>query len=110
MAMANTEHKYDSIADELAERPNVERAKMFGMPVVKVNGNAFMGYFKHSMTFKLTGTAHANALKLKGARLFDPSGMGRPMKEWVQIPVTHAGKWKTFAQHALKYGSKLPAK
>jgi hypothetical protein len=108
--MASAEQKYESIADGMATRPNVARAKMFGMPVVKVNGNAFMGYFKDSMTFKLTGSAHADALKLKGAHLFDPSGIGRPMKEWVQIPVTHASKWKTFAQHALKYGSTLPAK
>ena len=108
--MADAQQKYHSIADELAGRPNVARAKMFGMPVVKVNGNAFMGYFKDSMTFKLTGRAHADALRLKGTQLFDPSGMGRPMKEWVQIPTAHATKWKQFAQHALKYVSTLPAK
>src|SRR5437867_10735310 len=103
--MASAEQKYDLIADDLATRPNVARAKMFGMPVVKVNGNAFMGYFKDSMTFKLTGNAHADALKLRGARLFDPSNMGRPMKEWVQVPATHASKWKQLAQRALKYVS-----
>src|SRR5437762_2557307 len=110
MTMAAAQAKYASIADDLASRPNVERAKMFGMPVVKVNGNAFMGYFKDSMTFKLTGKAHGDALKVKGARLFDPSNMGRPMKEWVQIPAAQASKWKLFAQHALKYVSTLPAK
>lgn len=89
--MADAETRYETLAETLAAQPNVTRAKMFGMPVVKVNGNAFMGYFKESMTFKLTGKSHASALKLAGARLFDPSGMGRPMKEWVQVPAAHAG-------------------
>ncbi len=108
--MADAQQKYDELAEELAAQPNVTRAKMFGMPVVKVNGNAFMGYFKDSMTFKLTGKSHAGALKLAGARLFDPSGMGRPMREWVQVPATHAGKWKRLAESALEYVSSLPAK
>src|SRR5713101_1372610 len=110
MIMADAQKKYDMLADGLAAQPNVARAKMFGMPVVKVNGNAFMGYFKDSMTFKLTGKAHADALKLKGAQLFDPSGMGRPMKEWVQVPAAHAARWKQLARSAMEYVATLAAK
>jgi hypothetical protein len=29
-------------------------------------------------------------LALKGAELFDPSGMGRPMKAWVVLPANKA--------------------
>jgi hypothetical protein len=108
--MVDVQKKYDGIVDDLTAQPNVVRSNMFGMPVVKVNGNAFMGYFKDSMTFKLTGKAHTDALKLKGAHLFDPSGMGRPMKEWVQIPAAQAARWKKYAKLALEYVSTLPKK
>jgi hypothetical protein len=108
--MPDIQKKYDALAADLAEQPNVLRAKMFGMPSVRVNGNAFLGFYKGELVCKLTGDAHAAALKLKGAQLFDPSEMNRPMKEWVQIPEAHAAKWKKFAQEALKYASSLPAK
>ena len=108
--MPDTQKKYDALAADLAEQPNVVRAKMFGMPSVRVNGNAFLGYFRGDLVCKLSGDVHAAALKLKGAHLFDPSEMNRPMKEWVQIPQAHAAKWKKLAQEALKYASSLPAK
>ena len=108
--MPDSQKKYDALAEDLAEQPNVVRAKMFGMPSVRVNGTAFLGYFRGSLVCKLHGDAHAAALKLKGAQLFDPSEMNRPMKEWVQIPEAHGAKWKKFAHEALKYGSSLPPK
>lgn len=108
--MADSQKKYDALAADLAEQPNVVRAKMFGMPSVRVNGNAFLGYYNGSLICKLTGAAHAAALKLKGAQLFDPSEMNRPMKEWVQIPAAHGTKWNKFADEALAYVSTLPPK
>ena len=54
------------------------------------------------MTFKLRGPAHARALELAGARLFDPSAIGRPMKEWVEVPAASADRWDELAQEALK--------
>ena len=41
--MPDTQKKYDTLAADLATQPHVARAKMFGMPSVKVNGNAFLG-------------------------------------------------------------------
>ena len=75
--MPDTQKKYDALAADLAEQPNVVRAKMFGMPSVRVNGNAFLGYFRGDLVCKLSGDVHAAALKLKGAHLFDPSEMNR---------------------------------
>ena len=37
------------------------------------------------------------------ARLWDPSGKHRPMKEWVQIPFACARAWPELAAQALKY-------
>lgn len=60
-------------------------------------------FFEDCMVFKLTGHVHKEALSLDGAKLFDPSGKGRPMKEWVQVPFEYAEKWKTFAKVSFDY-------
>ncbi|MCB0739092.1 MAG: hypothetical protein KDC92_16400, partial [Bacteroidetes bacterium] len=65
---------------------------MFGKPCFKINGKAFESFFQEEMVFKLNGQDHSNALSLNGAQLFDPSGKGRAMKEWVQVPTTYSDK------------------
>ncbi len=54
---------------------------------------------------KLLLSEHAEALALSDARLFDPMG-GRPMKEWIEVPVEHASLWLGFARAALRYVDK----
>jgi hypothetical protein len=80
-----------------------EESQMFGKPCFKINGKAFACFFENCMVFKLTGDEHAEAIKLKGAKLFDPSGKGRAMKEWVQLPYGHKDKWAGFAKSAFSY-------
>jgi hypothetical protein len=90
--------RFDEIADELAARdPAVALGQMFGMPCVKRNGKAGVGFYRGEMVFKLPDEVpRERALALKGAKLFDPMG-GRPMREWVQVPATHADEWAGFA-------------
>jgi hypothetical protein len=94
---------YDAVATELAATSSTTSGKMFGMPCLKNNGKAFAGYYEGAMVFKLTPPQHTEALNLSGARLFDPSDRGRPMKEWVEVPVEHASRWSEFARAALQY-------
>src|SRR6476620_3438699 len=78
---------FDKIVNEFAsDKAGIARSQMMGMPCLKVRGKMFAGYWRDAMVFKLVGTARAEAIKLKGAHLFDPSEMNRPMKEWVVIP------------------------
>ena len=56
------------------------------------------------MVFKLSGRAHAQALRIPGAHLFDPMG-GRPMKEWVVVPAPQAAEWANLADAAMEYCS-----
>ena len=93
--------RYDQIASELAAQ-EAQRGAMFGMPCLKANGKAFAGYFRNDMVFKLSGTAHARALALPGAHLFDPSEQDRPMKAWVQVPASSANEWEDLAQAAYR--------
>ncbi len=108
--MDDPEKIYDEIAAQLANQPGVVRAKMFGMPSVKINGNAFIGFEKGEMVFKLRGDSHKKALGAAGAHLFDPSGRGRPMKEWVSLPASASALWTDLADEALAYVSTMPMK
>jgi hypothetical protein len=83
------------------EHMGVVATKMFGMPSLKADGKAFGGFSGRAMVFKLAGEAHARALGLAGAHVFDPSGMGRAMKAWVVVPFAHAGEWEALAERAL---------
>jgi hypothetical protein len=96
---------YDAIAAALTKKGSVEASQMFGMPTLKVKGKAFAGLFNDAMVFKLKGVHHAAALALSGAKLFDPMG-GRPMKEWVQVPIQHASAWVKLAERARDYVAK----
>jgi len=93
---------YESVADELTATAEAVRSQMFGMPCLKRGSKAFAGDYHGAMVFKLRGEAHAQALALRGAHLFDPSGRDRPMKEWVVIPAEHAAHWPEFARLALE--------
>ena len=78
-------------------------SQMFGKPCFKINKKAFVCYFQESMVFKLEGGEHSKALNLEGAKLFDPSGKGRPMKAWVQVPFSHKETWSSFAKAAAEF-------
>ncbi len=93
---------YNAIAEELAATSATTIGQMFGMPCLKKNGKAYAGFFQDAMVFKLGGPRHAEALALAGAHLFDPSGRGRPMKEWVVVPFEHASTWSELAQDAFR--------
>ncbi len=108
--MERAEGLFAEIADQLAKQPGVVRAKLFGMPSVKVNGNAFMGFSNGEMVFKLSGGSHKQALAISGAKLFDPSGRNRPMKEWVSVPASASDQWTDLADAALAYVATLPMK
>jgi hypothetical protein len=108
-ASPTTERAYAAISARLAEL-GVESSTMFGMPALKLGGKAFAGLFGDAMVFKLEAQAHADALALTGAELFDPSGMGRAMKAWVVLPPAHEPRWRSFADHALRSAAPGTAK
>ena len=91
---------YERVAASLAPA-GVQASSMFGMPTLKLDGKALAGLRGDAMTFKLAPDALAEALRLDGAHLFDPSGMGRPMKAWAVVPLAHVAEWERLAQLAL---------
>ena len=93
----------NEIAVQLAPEPQVSTGKWFGKPCLKVRGRVFGALWGDDVAFKLTGDAHTEALRIEGARLFDPRGQGHPMKEWVQIPKSQSPVWTHFARLACEY-------
>src|SRR5262245_13566965 len=90
--------------DLLARNGDLERTKMMGMPSLKRNGKLVAGFVasEDAMVFKLEHpAAHAEALALDGAHLFDPGCRGRPFKEWVVVPPELADRWPDLADAAL---------
>ena len=94
---------YEAVVSEMLATSPTTSGKMFGMPTLKNSaGKAFAGYTEGAMVFKLGGAFHTEALALSGASLFDPMG-GRPMKEWVVVPVEHSSRWLEFTRYAFDY-------
>ncbi|MDB5049938.1 MAG: hypothetical protein JWO30_3009 [Fibrobacteres bacterium] len=108
--MSDTQKAFDALTEELARTKGAEKAQMFGKQCMKYRGNGFMAFFDGDIVLKLSGQSREDALRLEGSRLWDPSGQGRAMKEWVQIPAAHEAKWENLAMKAIEYISTLPQK
>ena len=74
-----------------------------GDRVLVLDCGRFAGLWGENLVFKLADPAHAEALALPGAHLFDPSGRNRPMKEWVAVPVSQSKRWPGLARAAFDY-------
>jgi hypothetical protein len=79
----------------------IELSQMFGKPCFKIGGKAFTCFYQNEMVFKLQGEYHIQALSLDGSQLFDPSGKGKAMKEWIQV--SNIDYWEVFANAAVDY-------
>ncbi len=95
--------EYAKLAGHFAGREGIESGQMFGKPCLKIKGKAFIAQHLETMVFKLGGPASADALALKGAKHWDPSGMGRPMKEWIAVPVRASADFERLAAAAFDF-------
>jgi len=100
-------NEQELLFNEIGEQVDgATKGQLFGKACFKMGKKAFCCFFENCMVFKLPQPAHAEALNLEGAELFDPSGKGRPMKEWVQIPYNSSKKWLHYANISAHYVSK----
>lgn len=83
-------------------------SQMFGKPCFKTGKKAFVCFFKECMVFKLPPEEIETIFRTYGGcELFDPSGKGRAMKAWVQIPFEHAVQWKDLASISKEFVESL---
>ena len=96
-----TVERFDRLAETFVAR-GATRSQMFGMPVLKAGDKVFAGTFGDAMTFKLGPDDLERARALTGVEAFEPM-KGRPMKEWVLVPLAHAKRWSDLAERAFTY-------
>ena len=103
--MSTAVKDFKKLVLSMANHDGVTSGQMFGKACLKVYGKAFVSQHKETVVFKLNGKFHEKAMKLSGAMLWDPSGKGRPMKEWVALTHDHNNHFSAFARAALAYVS-----
>jgi TfoX-like protein len=93
------EDSYEAVVAELCADPAVERTQMMGMPSLKLGGKLFGGTWGGELVVKL-GRERVDELIAAGrAAPFDPSGRGRPMKDWALVHEP-ADDWLALAEEA----------
>ncbi len=82
--MSSTQKLFEALIDKT---DGAELSQMFGKPCGKLNKKAFIVLFEDEVVFKL-GREHIAEwiLTCNGSKNFDPSGKGRAMKDWLQVP------------------------
>jgi hypothetical protein len=96
---------YEKLVAKLTAEDGVTASQMFGKACLKISGKAFLAQHLDCVVFKLTGKQHEKAMGLPGAKLWDPSGKGRAMKEWVAVPTSQVSSFAALAKAAMAYVS-----
>ena len=96
-----TAERFEALAEGFVAR-GAKRSQMFGMPVLKAGDKVFAGTFGDAMTFKLGPGDLEQARTQSGVESFEPM-KGRPMKEWVLVPLAYAKRWQDLAERAFSY-------
>ncbi|TGK28994.1 DUF773 domain-containing protein [Leptospira gomenensis] len=90
----------------LAKQNDTTSGKWFGLYSLNLNGKPFAASYEGQLVLKLGAeTISALVSRYPGSKLFDPSGMNRAMKDWLQIPEEFSGDWLELAQKALVFAS-----
>ena len=81
----------------------VALGQMFGARSLTLNGKALGCLYGDGLAVKLARDTSEleEALALLAAQLFDPSGQGRPFKDWVLVPLDSQGRWLPLMEAAL---------
>jgi TfoX/Sxy family transcriptional regulator of competence genes len=94
-----SDEAYRAVVEELIADPMVSDAKMMGMPALKYGSKMFGGAFEDDLVVKLGRERVEELIEAGRARSFDPSGRGRPMKDWALVgPPTD--DWLELAEEA----------
>lgn len=95
--------EFEKLTEYLESSHGAVAGQMFGKKCIKVNGKAAIALFNESLVFKLPDISHEHAMSLSGSILWDPSGKGRPMKEWVQVLLKHKSEFAGLSESSANY-------
>lgn len=92
--------------------PEAQTRKVFGYPAAFMNGQMFAGLHQDNMILRLSDNDRRGLIGQKGAKIFEPMP-GRPMREYVVVPVSILKSTKQldgWLGKALAYAQSLPPK
>lgn len=94
---------FEEIVEELA-RLGVVEGVMFGARALKLNGKAVGCLSGDELAVKLLrdGPELEAALAIEGSELFDPSGKGRPFRDWALVPSAAVERWPLLVEDAVR--------
>lgn len=97
--MREEPEEYRTLVEALLSAGDVRERTMMGMPSLTVGGRLFAGLARGGIAVKV-GRERVEGLRASGRALpFDPSGRGRPMKDWALVPPP-ADDWQALAEEA----------
>jgi TfoX/Sxy family transcriptional regulator of competence genes len=89
---------YRDVVAELRADPAVSEGRMMGMPALKVGRKMFGGLYRDRLVVRIGRERVAELVEAGRAEPFDPSGLGRPMKDWAVL--RPAPDWLALAEEA----------
>jgi hypothetical protein len=93
---------FEATLDEVAVAGDVQRAVWFGAPAAKVAGRIFIALRRGALIARLGAEEVDHRVAAGDGVRFDPSGRGRPMKDWLESNAEHA-EWTELALGALAF-------
>jgi hypothetical protein len=93
---------FATVVDELAIVGDVEQALWFGAPALKVEGRIFVALRRGALLARLGADEVDQRVARRDGVRFDPSGKGRPMKDWLESTAEH-DQWVELALAALAF-------
>jgi hypothetical protein len=113
MAWAKTPiENHELFRAALPRDPRIVQKKMFGCLVGMVHGRMYAATFGRSVFVRLSPDDRAEALRLDGAEIWDPRGLGGE-RETIFFPETildEPGELRDWLQRGLAYSVTLPPK
>jgi TfoX/Sxy family transcriptional regulator of competence genes len=92
------------VVHELLADPSVSEGQMMGMPALKVGSKMFGGLSEDELVLKIGRERAAELIAGGRASEFDPSGRGRPMKDWAKLREP-ADDWLALAEEAKRFSA-----
>ncbi|EMK20629.1 hypothetical protein [Leptospira kirschneri] len=99
---------FETFSDNFQSKHNkVTSGKWFGLTSLNIEEKPFATFFEGSLALKLGAEKIAEIIsRYPGAKLFDPSGNNKAMKDWLQIPAEFEQDWLDLAEDALVFAEK----
>jgi hypothetical protein len=98
--MSAEPESYRRLVESLLQSdPAVTEGQMMGMPALKRGSKMFGGLSGVDLVLRIGRERVTELIESGRAKAFDPSGRGRPMKDWAQIPEPD-DDWPALAEEA----------